>query len=452
MENKIRSYSIFILFLLMSISVFSKTNNSNANYHASSSNREPVQGNEGEITTIIVERLSESFDKNFVVGLILQQGGGNKITDLLGELSEDGKKIIITFKGNDGKSMAVEVNGSVLGKSFEKVSNTFKYAYSGDGLELLRFAIKNGGGSSSFTNGSGTTDIIKINFPKNIEIKTYEELNDWGGGEKTTALDSSNEEYILTKGGARSYVKEPAIYVIVPEIDAEGKKIKELKIEKLVDGIFKEKERILINEKKVVEVAGFEEGANTVRVTPINENEVEGNSKDFNFVVDTKVNDSYLEGGIIGELDSDGKIKINLSGIEELSGINRYSYTLKVGDKTEIDSIQEEEKLKKISFISPERGSITKEDGEDKIVEIQTFGFIPGSKGTLLFTIYDKLGHEKTFEKTYFIPVKSSGVTSKIEGEVKQRNSRIKIVTEGEKDKFGIDSNRVESSEDKNKK
>ena len=55
--------------------------------------------------------------------------------------------------------------------------------------------------------------------------------------------------------------------------------------------------------------------------------------------------------------------------------------------------------------------------------------------------------HEKTFEKTYFIPEQLERINAKISGEVKERTSKIKIVTEGSNDEFGIESSMDMSSE-----
>ena len=306
----------------------------------------------------------------------------------------------------------------------------------------LIFRVNNGNG------GGGATSFIKVVYSvpksKEIEIKIYEEVS---GGNVIT-LGSEPNIYKFTKGGAGSYVKEPAIYVTAPIKILEDEKITKLYFEKLDENGNVLIHKLLFLSGKTGDVKinydffgeekyNFTEGAHIVQVTSTNG---AGDTviKKLNFVVDTQVNDSYLEGGIIGELDNDGKIKINLSMIKELSGIKGYSYTLKVGNKTKTG---EKVSVSGKSYLEPS------EDSDLGIVEILTSELKKGSRGTVLFTVYDKLGHEKRFEKTYFLPEKPTGIISKIEGEVKQRNSRIKIVTEGNKDKFGIGSNIEGSSE-----
>ena len=455
MGKLMRSYKIFILFLLMNVSVFAGKRNDKTPPGQLKKAEETVVALENDgsedygITTLTIERFSKSFD----VDLVLQNGGGNAliIVEQDGKnfkISDDGQKIIIKFTGNKGKSMAVEVNGEVKISVINKVADTLYYGYSGGELELLRFAIKNGGGSPSFVKGNGATDIITINFPKNIEIKTYEEYKNDGIIEDL--IDGSNA-YKFTKGGAGSYVKEPVIYVTVPEIGTDGKKIIKLKIKTTTKG--EDSEDIVteeihnlsgktgdveINYDSFGEEANFREGINMVEITPINENGEKGTPKELKFVVDTRVNDSYLEGGIIGELDDNGKVVIDLANLKELSGVKEYSYEFIVGEK---DKSGSKGSINNYSFSTPTVGST------DEVVTIDISGLKEGSKGRLLFTVYDKLGHKKTFEKTYFIPAKPSGIIAKVSGEIKQRNSRIKILTEGSGDKFGVDSNIDMSSE-----
>jgi hypothetical protein len=136
---------------------------------------------------------------------------------------------------------------------------------------------------------------------------------------------------------------------------------------------------------------------------------------------------------------------VKLSELEELSGVKGYSYVFKVGNKPESDN---ESDLDGQSSTTLTENSITSTPKwEDGIVEIPTSEFIGGSKGTLLFTVYDKLGHEKVFEKTYFIPKQLEGINAKVSDEAKQRISKIKVVTEGSSDKFGVESSIDGSSE-----
>lgn len=264
-------------------------------------------------------------------------------------------------------------------------------------------------------------------------------------GEKIKIERDPDEFIYFTKGGSGSFETSPKIF-IVGEVGINIGKIKSLRIKKNNDNeiiipidagegstIYKPIDGFLSNE------------INLFEMTPISVDGLSGTTMSLNFLVDTQINDSKLGDGIIGELDSEGKIKINLSEIKELSGIKGYSYTLKVGDKTETKG----EGFDPDPLVTPTIiSSTTLTMGSvNKIVVIPTSGFIPGSKATLLFTVYDKLGHEKTFEKTYFIPAKSLGTKATIEDESKQRKSKLKIIGEGTKDKFGLESSIDGSSE-----
>jgi hypothetical protein len=399
MGKKMRSYRVFVLFLLMSMSVFGKLK--------------------------VME------------------------IDLSGY-----PRIVLTLNGNNN-------GGEVL--EFKENNGDYIKEYSG-----LRVYNKRNIDYTSTLNlnpGEEVTINFFVNFnrvtykynvpekPKNIEIKTYEEIHGWGNGERTTIKDDLNREYVFTKGGDYFQTTEPIIYVVIPEdnIDDKGKiKITKFRVEKLNSGGnvigTKNIEVTKTMIRKGIALGFMKEEVNIVMVTPISKSEnrrdIEGESKILNFIVDTKVNSSYLDNeDIISKLEvKDGKhiIKIKLSEFKELSGINKYSYILSSGLQRET----KEGSVDGRKYLTP-----TKDVNLDD-VEIPLGDFSEGSRLTLSFTVYDRLGHKKTFEKTYFIPKQSNGIIAKVSGEVKQRESRIKIITEGNKDKFGIRSSIDGSSEE----
>ena len=287
--------------------------------------------------------------------------------------------------------------------------------------------------------GNETKKEVKIRIPKDIKIKTYEELYQ---------IDKSKlikDGYKFTKGGLGSNIPNPAIYVIVPASDPDDEnKVGKLKLQRLDGNGGEEGSPIEIsvpggNAKKEIEITfNFVEGANIVRITPISTAGIEGKSKELKFVVDTKINTSYLDTeGIISNLDN-REINIKLSEFEELSGLNKYSYVLSSGRKKEKD----EDIIVGGKYLTP-----TKESGLSDIPIRVPSSFSDGSRLNFEFTVEDRLGHKKTFEKTYFIPKQSAGIIAMVSGEVKQRKSKIKIVTEGRDDKFGIESSIDGSSE-----
>ncbi|MCS5421544.1 MULTISPECIES: vWA domain-containing protein [Psychrilyobacter] len=292
--------------------------------------------------------------------------------------------------------------------------------------------------------GNRKEEKVKIRVPKDIKLKVYEDVQGWGDWKKTKIKDS-DREYTFTKGGSISLINDPAIYAVVPKSTGpdDDTEITKLKIEKL-----NENENPVA--KKTLDLPGgsenieikfnfSREGKNIVRVTPISKAGIEGKSKMLNFIVDTKINTSYLDNEIIGSLNGKN-VEVDLSRIEELSGVEGYEYVFTVeGKKSEKIT---KRNLKGTSFTTPTKGSIS------GIITIETSGFIGGSKGTLLFSVYDKLGHKKDFRKTYFIPTKPSGIIAKVSGETKQRNSKITILAEGSGDKFEVESNVDGSSEE----
>ncbi len=285
------------------------------------------------------------------------------------------------------------------------------------------------------------------------ELKIYEKLNNkdnWSN--KTTGITGSAitvDGYIFTKGGPGSLEEDPGVYALIST--EEGAKIEKLKVTKN-NGT---EETLIVpytedSEAVIMKIGGFASNEiNTITIIPVSIYGIEGGEVTLDFVTDTQINTLYLEGGIIGEIekDVDGKKKIfvKLSELEELSGVKGYSYVFKVGNKPESDN---ESDLDGQSSTTLTENSITSTPKwEDGIVEIPTSGFIGGSKATLLFTVYDKLGHEKTFEKTYFIPKELDGITAKVSDEAKQRKSKIKVVTDGSSDKFELESSVDKSSE-----
>ena len=436
MRKMIRSYSVLLLFLLMSITIFSKPGKG----HGHVKKKEKAK----KETTIIVTGLIEKGE----VTLKNHHGGGNKIEDLSTNFLKESSELVIKFTGNKAKSLYVTETG-YFSKKLDKEGNTYTYSLrsktAGKKI-LLTFEVRNGRGG-----GGGATDYIYVNYTiprpiENIKIKTYEEIYGWENGERTT-IDDSGRTYIYTKGGDYFHTSKPIVYVEIPEdnIDEKGEvKITELKVEKLnSDGSIIREKNFEITESmrnREIELDFIKEGANIVRVTPIaaNKYNIDKTPKILNFIVDTKINSSYLDNeDIIGELKA-REISIRLSKFGELSGINKYSYTLSNGFQRE----GKERTVDGSKYLTPT------EDGKLNDVKIQLGNFSEGSRLTLAFTVYDRLGHEKTYEKTYFMPKQSDGIAAKVSGEVKQRRSKIKIITEGNKEKFGVGSSIDGSSEE----
>ncbi|WP_156877289.1 vWA domain-containing protein [Psychrilyobacter atlanticus] len=294
--------------------------------------------------------------------------------------------------------------------------------------------------------GNRKEEKVKIRVPKDIKLKVYEEIQGWGNGKKTKIKDSERE-YIFTKGGAISLINDPVIYAVVPKSTGpdDDTKITKLKIEKLNESENPVAEKILDlsggSENVEIKFNFSREGKNRVRVTPISKVGIEGKPKELNFILDTRINTSYLDNEIIGSLKG-GDVEIDLSKIEELSGVEGYEYIFSVEGKVSEKVIKRG--LKGKSFVTPKEGSIS----GTEIIDTSTF--IGGSNGILLFTVYDNLGHRKTFEKTYFIPKESDGIIAKISGEAKQRESKLRIVTSGIELESTIDRSSEYESDDEN--
>lgn len=333
----------------------------------------------------------------------------------------------------------LEFTGTEISSTYDKESKIITYEIKvKDGVENSINIIAEDKAKNQ------TVKTIEIKKPKEITINIYEKTyKDWYNttdgetGKETTTSDG----YIFTKGGAHSGIGDPAIYVNI--VDSSKADIKFLKIE--TNGGASKTVEVLpqnIKDGKNIEVKdNFKlNAANIVKITPISATGIEGEPKELKFIVDTKINTSYLDNEIIGSLTGKNAV-IDLSKIKELSGVDGYEYTFTVEGK----KIQKSSKrgLTSNSFTTPKEGSIS------GTIEIDTSGFIGGSKGELSFTIYDKLGNKKNFKKTYFIPTKPNGIIATVSGEVRQRRSKVKILAEGSGDKFGVESSVDESSEDK---
>ena len=340
------------------------------------------------------------------------------------------------IKGKGGHRL-LGTNQEDIGEYKENISPT---TYS---LEVKRSELEDGGVVKVTIvvvdkAGNEATKEVTISIPRDIEINTYEELYQ---KEKSKIIKDS---YKFTKGGLGSNNSNPGIYVTIPSSSSEDEKIGKLKIQTIgKDGKIEGEKIIKVSggdEEKVIEVTfGFGEGVNEVRVTPINVSSVEGNPKEFKFVVDTKVNTSYLNNEIIGSMNGKN-VEIDLSKIEELSGVEGYEYIFTVEGKISEKVVESDLEGKTSTTISG--NSIS------GIKIIDTSDFIGGAKGTLSFTVYDKLGNEKTFDKTYFIPTKPTGITSTIEDEAKQRKSKVNIFGDTDDSKFSIENSIDGSNED----
>jgi len=348
------------------------------------------------------------------------------------------------FNNNNSKFIEGKGGHRLLGENQEDIGeykeNISPTTYS---LEVKRSELEDGGIVKVTIvvvdkAGNEATKEVTISIPRDIEINTYEELYQ---KEKSNIIEDG---YKFTKGGFGSNNSNPGIYVTIPSNSSEDEKVGKLKIEKISeDGKVEGEKYVSVSggdEEKEVEVTyNFAEGTNIVRVTPISVSGVEGNSKEFKFVVDTKVNTSYLNNEIIGSMNGKN-VEIDLSKIEELSGVEGYEYIFTVEGKTSEKVVESDLEGKTSTTISG--NSIS------GIKIIDTSDFIGGAKGTLSFTVYDKLGNEKTFDKTYFIPTKPTGITSTIEDEAKQRKSKVNIFGDTDDSKFSIENSIDGSNED----
>jgi len=440
MGKMMRSYSIFVLFLLISISAFAGWGNGKIPPGQAKKNNDKTneQVNESNGNDAWIEKV-ELLERNQVkISLITRT---QKYINNLTIEETNGYKVITLYKRED------ITNGSK--KNIYRWS--INYGIKPEDRAAISFEIRKNhyhpvDGTNSIGGKEISYDISDLIPPKEeeieIDIKTYEEVK------QPNKPEIRKGKYVFTKGGKVSNISNPAVYVIIPI----SEEIEKLRIEKLRNGRFKNKDKnknkaiISIvssdDKNKVVKVEfDFKEGKNTVKVTPIKENNIKGEPKILKFIVDTKIKNSYLEKeDIISELDmKDGKpvIKIKLSKFEELSGINKYSYTLSNGFQRE----EEDVSVAGGKYLTP----TPEEDLVD--IEIPLEDFSEGSRLSLSFEVYDRVGNKKTYEKTYFIPKQADKIIAKISGDIKQRNSKIKIVTEGSKDEFGIGSSVDGSSE-----
>lgn len=429
--GKMKNYKIWILFILLSVVSF---------------------GNEGKGIDVWIQDVGITSTDPITFELVLKTRTGVKFGTPEGS--------IINIKIENGINNEETIATAPLVYDETKVSyespnyiSTFTVSISTT-LTFIDAEIAIGG-KISITDPDGNVHAInnrKISFNPfpagpngDIDLRVYEKRNeeeDWTNsttGITGSAITLNGGTIIFTKGGPASFEADPGIYVIGRTGEGVGQ-IVELNVQRNNDGV-EEIIPIPFGEKTqfTMKIGDFiKNGKNTVTIKPIGILNVEGSPETLDFVVDTNVNNSKLGDGIIGELGTGGIIEIDLTKLEELSGVKGYSYTLKVGDKTEPGG---EPSVSGESYLEPSKDSTL------GIVEIPTSGFIAGSKGTLLFTIYDKLGHEKIFEKTYFIPKQLEGINSKVSDEAKQRRSKIKVVTEGSSDKFGVESSMDKSSE-----
>lgn len=448
-----KSYKIFILFILLS--VFSFATEPNGNEIGVWIEEVGFDLNSNTLILTIKSRTGEKFEE-----IEKLQIGGIVITNGINEETHD---VIAT---NEGEQIE---NPKVVTTWIAKVEL---------GYNLINELIKINSGTITIDPLDGNQHAIdgeKISFEPftpaptgGMELKIYEKLSDIPNWENDTTslesinitnmlengviVDDSGKSYIFTKGGPGSFEANPGIYVLV---SSGGVKTKQLWIEKNGDGVNNgtdDDDDIdvidISSETGVIamKIEGFiSNRKNTVTVIPISEFGVKGVPKKLNFVIDTQINTIYLENEIIGEIGDNKNIQIDLSKLIELVGVAGYSYIFTVENESKSDS---EFNLDGQSYTTFMENSITSTlKWNDGIVEIPTSELIGGSKGILLFSVYDKLGHKKTFEKTYFISKQLDGITSKVSDEVKERKSKIKVVTDGNKDEFGVESNIDESNE-----
>ncbi|MCS5421542.1 MULTISPECIES: vWA domain-containing protein [Psychrilyobacter] len=360
------------------------------------------------------------------------------------------KEIVSGIKGGyllDLKGYSVDNLSSEIASPAETgladtytVTYTFTINDSGTTETDIDFNIK---GEDKAGNQREQEEIIVLNNnkPKAVILKVYEGVKDWDNTTTQRTGDSglSSGGYEFTKGGAGSLISDPMIYA---EISGTGADVRYLKIDKngTIDPLLD-----ILGETSEIKIDGSNgtkfgtDTTNIAVITPISVSGVPGDEMEFKFIVDTRINTSYLEGGIIGSLTG-GHINIDLSDLEELVGIDGYNYDFVVGGKV----VQQggEDDLNGNSFTTVQGGSITSNN-----IDIDTSLFTEGSRGDLIITVWDRLGHEKIFEKAYFIPTESLGVKATIEDELKQRESKLKIIGEGTSDKFELESSVDKSSE-----
>jgi len=428
-----RSYKILILFILLSVVCF---------------------GNNGIGVGIVSIGISSTDPITFE--LVIETKTGDKFKSPVGSITN-----ILIENGNSNIDSPEDVNLIYIKEVVQspKVVTTFNVSIPTKIKDFSSYPFITISCEININDPDGNVNAVKkkkISFGPvptkpngNIDLTVYEKIMTNGDWMNTTTgisgVEIEVDDYIFTKGGPKSLEDNPGIYVVGSTGEGLGQ-IAKLKIQKnneteeTITVPFVEKTDFsmkisdFINNKK-----------NTIIVKPISVLGAEGPPKNLNFVLDTQINNSYLEGGIIGELESEGNVDIDLSSLLELSGIKGYSYTFIVENKSISDN---ESNLDGQSSTVLTGNSITSTPKwKDGIVVIPTSGFIPGSKATLAFTVYDKLGHKKTFKKTYFIPAESNKITSTVQGEAKQRKSKLKIIGEGSNDKFRLERSIDASSE-----
>lgn len=407
MGKMIRSYSVLVLFLLMSISVFAGNGRGNGN-KAWVEKVELLEGNKIKIS--LITRTQKYINK-----LVIEETNGLRVITLGRNDRENitsGKKNMYRWSINYGV------------KPEDRTTISF---------EIRKNHNKPVDGTQSIGGKEISCDISDLVPPEEVEIdiKTYEEIN------QVEKPKLKKDGYIFTKGGERSNISNPVIYAVVPK----DKKIKKLKIETLdsIGEITGTKEMNLSKKTGNIEIESnyfnyIENGAYRVKITPIskgkNRRDIEGDPKFLNFIVDTKIN--ALSSNPIGEIDTEGKIKV---AINELSGISKYEYEfiLNYGEKTTgIDGVNFE-------------SNITEQPNIFKVDISRVAGRITEIGGVLNLTVWDKLGHSENFSKSYIGEIKPVGtIISSVKEKTKQRSSRVKIIN----GKYSIESSIDGSSED----
>ncbi len=286
-------------------------------------------------------------------------------------------------------------------------------------------------------------EILTLNNskPKDVTLKVYEEVKSRENittqrvGDKDLSVNYNGEIYKFTKGGPGSLTINPVIFA---KIYGTGADIRYLKIyinkniDLLLDILETSTNEIKIDDRYNKFLI---DSMNVILVTPISISGVEGDDVKFKFILDTRVNTSYLQDKIIGDIVEE-KIEIDLSLFKELVGIDGYSYVFTIGGKI-VDSGNSGKNsngLNGNSFSTIQGKSI------DNTIEIDTSKFNGGSRGDLKITVWDRLGHEKIFSKIYFIPTKSLGIKATVENQTKQRESKIRIIGEGSDSKLILES------------
>jgi len=436
-----RNYKIFILFVLLSVVSFAVKSNGNG-------------------IGIDIVKIGITSTDPIQFELVIESRTGDKFNTPVGNLT----KIYIENGNNKDypEDVTLKYVGEVVGHP--KTVTIFTASFPTKIQNFSSYPYITIGGEINIEDPKGNVNAIKkrkIKFgpfstesDEEIDLRIYEKLvsgTDDNWVNDTTGITGSEitvDDHIFTKGGSRSFEDDPGVYVVGNTGKGIGQIVK-LDVQRNDDSNVETIPVPFVEETDFsIKIGGFiKSEKNTVVITPVTVLGVVATSKmkTLDFLVDTRVNTLYLEGGIIGEINDDKNIQIDLSKLIELVGVAGYNYIFTVGNELKSDNESNLDGLPSTTLVGNSITSTLK--WNDGIVEIPTSGLIGGSKGILLFTVYDKLGHKKTFEKTYFIPKQLDGITSKVSDEAKQRRSKIKVVTDGNKDEFGVESNIDKSNE-----